>query len=48
MQSEAQSIVIIPTYNEHETLVPLAPSVKRYERELVSFRQEFERVQKRD
>jgi dolichol-phosphate mannosyltransferase len=27
MQSEAQSIVIIPTYNEHETLVPLVQQV---------------------
>jgi serine/threonine protein kinase len=32
----------------HEKLVPMAPSVKRYERELVSFRQELARVQKKD
>jgi len=32
----------------HEKLVPLAPSVKRYQTELASFRQELERVQKKD
>ena len=32
----------------HEKLVRLAPSVKRYEQELAGFRQESERVQKKD